>query len=143
MSRRPRQKARSGGEEGSVLLLTICYVALSIALVIVAVDATSLYLEQRRLDSVADSAALAGADGFTITIVDGEAVATLDDEGVREQAVEIVAAFPNVALAGATAPDDRSARVTVTTVWHPPITSLLIPGGVPLESTSTSRNALR
>lgn len=88
------------GEEGSVLLLTICYVALSIALVIVAVDATSLYLEQRRLDSVADSAALAGADGFTITIVDGEAVATLDDEGVREQAVEIVAAFLNVALAG-------------------------------------------
>ncbi len=46
-------------------------------------------------------------------------------------------------LVSAGTPDGASARVTVATVWRPPVITLFVPGGVPLESTATSRTALR
>lgn len=61
-------------EEGSVLLLTIGYALLALVLVLVSVDATSLYLAQKRTQSAADAAALAGADGFTLEVVDASHV---------------------------------------------------------------------
>jgi len=126
-----------------VLLLTLGYALLAIAAILVCVDATSLYLAQKKLDALADAAALAGADGFLLT-VDGEAVhARLDDAGVREQASAIVNAVGNGAvLVSATAPDGMSARVTVTDRWVPPIAALFVPDGVLLDSTATSRTAL-
>ena len=63
--------AEAPDDEGSVLLLTLGYALLAIALVLVCVDATSLYLTQKRADAAADAAALAGADGFTLTVDGG------------------------------------------------------------------------
>ena len=60
--------AEAPDDEGSVLLLTLGYALLAIALVLVCVDSTSLYLTQKRADAAADAAALAGADGFTLTV---------------------------------------------------------------------------
>jgi uncharacterized membrane protein len=131
-------------EEGSVILLTLGYMVLALVLVLVCANATSLYLEQKRLDAVADAAALAGADGFTLTVVDGEARADLTDADVRAQAEDIVDAYGGgVALVSAATPDGVSARVSVAGVWHPPVITLFVPDGVPLEATATSRNALR
>jgi hypothetical protein len=132
------------GDEGSVLPLLLGYVVLAIAVIFVCTCATDLYIAQKRLDSLADAAALAGADGFTL-VVDGEAVrAELTDAGVQEQATAIVDAVATEAvLASAAAPDGVTARVTVTGVWHPPLFSPFVPGGVPLEATATSRTALR
>jgi uncharacterized membrane protein len=131
-------------EEGSVILLTLGYMVLALVLVLVSANATSLYLEQKRLDAVADAAALAGADGFTLTVVDGEARADLTDADVRAQAEDIVDAYGGgVALVSAATPDGVSARVSVAGVWHPPVITLFVPDGVPLEATATSRNALR
>lgn len=129
-------------EEGSVLLLTIGYALLALVLVLVSVDATSLYLAQKRTQSTADAAALAGADGFTLEVVDGEPRAELTDAGVREQAAAIVAAGQDVNLVSATTPDGVSARVVVTSLWRPPISTLFVPDGVPLDATATSRTAL-
>lgn len=134
---------RRPDDEGSVLLLTIGYAVLALALVFVCVDATSLYLAQKRVDAVADAAALAGADGFTVTVDGGGATATLTDAGVRAQAEESVAALGAATLVSAGTPDGVSARVTVTTTWHPPILALFVPDGVVLSATATSRNALR
>jgi uncharacterized membrane protein len=133
----------AGDEEGSVILLTLGYMVLALVLVLVCANATSLYLEQKRLDAVADAAALAGADGFTLTVVDGEARADLTDADVRAQAEDIVDAYGGVALVSAATPDGVSARVSVAGVWHPPVITLFVPEGVPLEATATSRNALR
>lgn len=131
-------------DDGSVLLLTIGYAVLAIALVLVCANATSLYLAQKRLDSLADAAALAAADGFTFSVTDGVPRAELTDEGVSAQAEEFVAAVGGgAALTAASAPDGRSARVTVTAAWHPPVFSLFVPDGVLLGATATSRNALR
>lgn len=131
-------------DEGSVLLLTLGYVLLALAVIFVCVCATDLYLSQKRLDALADSAALAGADGFTLTVRDGSVRAELTDAGVDEQAEALVAALPGeAALLAAGTPDGVTARVTVTAQWHPPLVSVFVPDGVRLESTATSRTALR
>ena len=131
-------------DDGSVLPLTIGYAALALALVLVCANATSLYLAQKRLDSVADAAALAGADGFTLTVSEGGATAVLSDADVQAQASEIVDVLEGEAtLVAAGTPDGVSARVTVSGVWHAPIVSLFVPEGVPLSATATSRTALR
>ncbi len=131
-------------DEGSILLLTLGYALLALAVIFVCVCATDLYIAQKRLDTLADSAALAGADGFTLE-VEGEAVrAELTDAGVQEQAAALLAALPGDAvLVSAGTPDGVSARVTVAGAWHPPLFSPFVPDGVPLEATGTSRTALQ
>jgi uncharacterized membrane protein len=143
----PRRAGRAGGvadEDGSVLILTIGYAMLALAAILLCVDATSLYLSQKRLDAVADAAALAAADGFTLSIVGGEPVAILDDGGVRAQAASMVGEIGGASrLVSAVTPDGVSARVTVAATWRPPILTLFVPEGVELESTATGRTALR
>ncbi|MCR2801195.1 pilus assembly protein TadG-related protein [Microbacterium sp. zg-Y818] len=134
---------RQADDDGSIMLLSLGYAVLAILLILVCVDATSLHLASKRLDAVADAAALAGADGFTLSVDGGEPTAQLTDAGVHEQAAGIVSAVGTAVLVSAATPDGVSARVTVSTVWHPPIATLLVPAGVPLESTATSRTALR
>lgn len=134
----------TGDEEGSVLLLALGYALLALAVIFVCVCATDLYVSQKRLDALADAAALAGADGFTLAMRDGSVRAELTDDGVNEQAEAVVAALPGEAsIVAAGTPDGISAQVTVAARWHPPLVSALVPDGVPLESTATSRTALR
>lgn len=131
-------------EEGSVLLLTLGYALLALALILVTVCATDLYLAQKRLDALADSAALAGADGFTLVVEGESARAVLTDERVGEQVDALLAVMPGDAVReSATTPDGISARVTIVSEWHPPLVSFFVPDGVRLESTGTSRTALR
>ena len=144
MSMRRRIRQSVSGDEGSVLPLALGYTLLALAVIWACVCATDLYIAQKRLDSLADAAALAGADGFTVQ-THGDAVrAALSDEGVREQADAVVAALDQDAdLVSASAPDGVSARVTVATRWHPPLLSPFVPDGVALQATATSRTALR
>jgi hypothetical protein len=131
-------------EDGTILPLVLGYVVLALAAVFVCVCATDLYLAQKRLDGLADAAALAAADGFTLLIDQGEPRAELTESGVREQAAALLAASrTEAALVSAETPDGVSARVTVAGVWHPPIVSMFVPDGVPIEATATSRTALR
>ncbi len=126
-----------------MLLLTLGYVVLAIAVIFVCVCATDLYVTQKRLDALADSAALAGSGGFTVRVGDDGASAELSDAGVREQAAPLLTLVPcDATLVAATTPDGASARVTVATTWHPPLVSPFVPAGVLLESTATSRTAL-
>ncbi|KZE91204.1 pilus assembly protein TadG-related protein [Microbacterium sp. TNHR37B] len=129
-------------DEGSILLLTLGYALLAIALVLVSVSATSLYLMQKRVDAVADAAALAGADGFIIEVNNGVPVARLTDEGVAEQARLLLGGADDMRLVRADTPDGSSARVTIEAVWRPPLVGLFVPDGVVLTSTATSRTAL-
>lgn len=143
IGRRPAG-SRLTDDEGSILLLTLGYAMLAIAVILVCVDGTSLYLAQKRLDALADAAALAGADGFTFVVDAGEPIAELTSDGVWEQASAIVAETgTDAVLVDAYTPDGLSARVTVATTWRPPVIALFVPEGVALASTATSRTALR
>lgn len=143
--RRGRRRASvTGDDDGSVLLLALGYAVLALATVLVCVDATSLYLEQMRLGALADAAALAGADGFVLEIVDGAPTARLHSDDVRAQALALLdAADVDAGLVRADTPDGTSARVTLAGTWHPPVFSLFVPDGVDLRATATSRTALR
>lgn len=140
---RARRPQGQSDEEGSVLLLTLGYAVLALVLVLVCVDATSLYLTQKRADAAADAAALAGADGFALTVDGGTPTATLTDDGVYDQAEELLSALGTATLVEASTPDGVSARVSVETVWHPPVLTLFVPDGFTISSTATSRTALR
>lgn len=130
-------------DEGSILPLTIGYALLAIVLILVCVDATSLYLAHKRTEAVADAAALAGSDGFELAGDADAPVLRLTDADVEAQASEIVAVYGSASLVDARTPDGASARVTVSTLWRPPIMTLFVPDGVTLQATATSRTALR
>ena len=144
LTERLRTAAATDDDDGSVLILTLGYAVLAIAVILVCVDATSLYLAQKRLDALADAAALAGADGFTLVVESGEPRAELTDDGVREQASALIGDVGGgAAVVDAGTPDGVSARVTVADTWRPPIVALFVPDGLALEATATSRTALR
>jgi len=130
-------------DRGSTMPLILGYLVLAIAVIYVCVCATDLYIAQKRLDSVADAAALAGADGFRLK-VEGEAIrAELDDGEISDQANAVIGIVDDGAeLVSAGSPDGRSARVTVRAAWAPPLLSELVPSMLLLEATGTSRTAL-
>lgn len=140
---RRRRQARTD-DTGSILPLTMGYAVLALAAVLVCADATSLYLAQKQLDAVADAAALAGADGFTLTVDGGAVAARLTPAAVSEQAHALVGALGAATwVESAATPDGLSARVSVATVWHPPVAAVFVPDGFVLHATATSRTALR
>ena len=142
--RRRRARESAPDDEGSVLILTLGYAVLVLVAVLVCVNATSLYLAQKRLDALADAAALAGADGYTLSVVEGEPVAELSSPEVRIQAESLMADIGGSAVVvAAGTPDGVSARVTVAGTWHPPVLTMFVPDGVALAATATSRTALR
>lgn len=144
---RPRLDRLRDDEAGSTLLLTIFYGVLALALVLVVVSATSLYLERKRLFTLADAAALAAAESWRLedVRVDGDRlVYDLDEAGVRAAASDYLAAAAHslrgVELVGASADDGRSATVTLRAVWHAPIHSEFTPLTVPIEVTADARS---
>ncbi|TFD29087.1 hypothetical protein E3T49_11095 [Cryobacterium cryoconiti] len=72
-----RLPIRAGGDDGSTLILTIFYGFLAMVLILIVVAATSLYLERKRLLTLADGAALAGAEAFNL----GEVTVAGDGSG--------------------------------------------------------------
>jgi len=137
-------QSKGRDDEGTVLILTLGYAVLALVAVLICTAATSLYLAQKRLDAVADAAALAAADGFELTIQEGAPVASLSDAAVSEQAQLMISQLGGGAtVVSADTPDGVSARVTVAGTWHPPVVTFFVPDGVALQATATSRTALR
>ena len=134
-------------EAGSTLLLTVFYGVLALALVLVVVSATSLYLERKRLFTLADAAALAAAESWRLDDVriEGDRLAVdLDDGEVRAAASDYLAdashALHGLELVSASAVDGRSATVTLRATWHAPIHSEFTPLTVPIEVTADARS---
>ncbi|WP_308465271.1 pilus assembly protein TadG-related protein [Rathayibacter soli] len=142
-------------EEGSILPLTMFYGVLCLVLILLVVAATSLYLERKRLFTLADGAALAGAESFSleeIATAGGLPQLSLNDVAVRSAAQDYLShraaqfspgatqPFDALALVEAHSADGRSATVRLAATWHPPVVSLLVPDGIRLEVTSVARS---
>lgn len=144
-------RRRLADDEGSTLPLMIGLLALCLAVVLVTTAATSLVLARMRLVSLADGAALAAAEGFDLGdlhVIDGQVRAELTDADALVAAVAHLAAVPldgleEVSLVAAGSDDGRSATVTVSAMWRPPLVIWLVPDGLRLEATSTARVVLR
>ena len=132
---------------GSTLLLTIFYCFLGLSIVVVVASATTLYLERKRLFTVADGAALAGAEAWQLETVrlDGDRLAIeLDSTEVRAAAsaylAEAASNLDDLELVRAASDDGRTATVTLRSVWHAPLHTELVPLAVPIEVTVTARS---
>lgn len=142
-----RQRPDLSDETGSTLLLTIFYGFLALVLVLLVVAATSLYLERKRLFTLADGAALAGAEAFELDSVamtpDGPRPA-LRSPDVTEAVSDYLAiaphAFQNLAVERAETVDGRSATVQLSADWRPPMVSLLVPDGIRIDVTAVARS---
>jgi hypothetical protein len=141
-------RPRLRDDEGSTLLLTIFYAALCLTLILIVVAATSLYLERKRLYTLADGASLVGAEAFSLD------AATHSAAGVRPNltskqvagAVKTYLAdnasdsFTALRVERAVSVDGRSATVELSCYWAPPILTLFVPKGFRIEVTSIARS---
>ncbi|WP_411720467.1 pilus assembly protein TadG-related protein [Mycetocola sp.] len=138
-------------EDGSTLLLAMFFGMLSLVLILMVTAATSLYLERKRLYSLADAAALVGAEAFELSSVSldaGGPSLTLRSPQVHAAVSgfledDPVGSFDALVLEDAASRDGRSASVTVSSAWRPPILSLFVPDGIRLEVTAVARSVLR
>jgi uncharacterized membrane protein len=139
---------RLRAEDGSTLLLTIFYAALCLALILVVVAATSLYLERKRLFTLADGASLVGAESFALDDVTKTAAGyrpTLTSSEVASAVSAYVAdnpadSFTDLRVVRAVSVDGRSATVELSCYWAPPVLTLFIPKGFPIRVTSIARS---
>lgn len=139
---------KGSSDEGSTLPLTIFFGVLSLALILVVAAATSLYLERKRLFTLADGAALMGAEAFRledVTAANGGYRAALRSADVAAAAETYLAGIPtteftHLSLDDARSIDGASASVTLSADWVPPVLGAILPEGVRVEVTATARS---
>ena len=137
-------------EEGSSLILIIFAGLIGLAVVLGTVAATSLYIERKRLFTVADGAALSSAEAFNlddVQVINGKAHVTLSDPAVLAKTQSYLGMIPahdssGVQIVSARTPDGVSSEVTLHKTWHPPVVSLFLPEGIDLKVTATARTVL-
>jgi hypothetical protein len=138
-------------EEGAALPLIIGLFTIAVGFVVVAAAATSLHLERLRLLTVADGAALAGAESFRVADVSvrgNEVVPALSSGSIRPAVAAYVAeaggsGLEALGVVEARTSDGRSATVELRAIWRPPILSPLLPDGLPVTVTSTAAARFR
>ena len=138
---------RGDSEEGSSLILVIFAGLLGLVVVLGVAAMTSLYIERKRLFTLADGAAIASAESFALSnvqVLDGLTTVQLRDQEVLATTQNYLRQIPlgtagEVKIISAHTPDGVSASVTLLKVWRPPVLSVLLPAGVPLEVTALAR----
>lgn len=147
--------ARAQGEDpddGQISVLVIGFAVVALLLAVVVMAVTSVYVGERKLQVLADNAALAAADTFVELRHGAQGAppsAVLDDAAVAGAAASYLdtvsawAGTPGLALAAPTgSPDGRTAEVTLNAVVRPPVVNLLVPDGVAITATSEARAQL-
>lgn len=139
-------------DRGSTLPLIIFYGALSLVLVLLVVAATSIYLERKRLFTLADGAALVGAEAYDLDDVlapdpmgDGRPQLELRDSDVSQAVTDYLEATPTGQFEGlvvtqADSEDGKSATVGLSAQWRPPVLTLVIPDGLRIEVSAVARS---
>lgn len=143
-----RECAEDSGQT-TVLVVGLSAVCLLLATVILA--ATAVNIEARRLLSVADGAAAAAADSFTLAVGDeataSAPVLTQDRAAATvTQYLESASAasrFDALAVQSVSVGDGgQTVDVVLTATAHPPVVNVVVPAGVTVVATSSSRTAL-
>ena len=135
-------------EGGSTLPLMVFYGFLSLVLVMLVVAATSLYLERKRLFTLADGAALVGAEAFDldrVSLAGGGPRPVLETPDVAAAVRDYLASVPtgdfeSLSVERAETLDGRSATVALSAYWRPPMLSMLVPEGFRIDVTAVARS---
>ena len=134
------------------MVLIIGFVLLALLLTTVVIAASSVYIEHKKLLSLADGASVAAADSFTLgqlETVGGSPTAILTGARVRSTADDFLdrssasTRFSGLAVGpGTGSPDGSTAVVLLSAAVHPHIVNFLVPDGISIEATSTARSRL-
>ena len=152
-SKLPRPKVgRHDRQEGQLMVFIIGYVVLALLVTAVVVDASSVYLEHKKLLSLADGASVAAADSFTLGQLEepaGSPTAVLTSARVRSAAVDYLNRngafnrFSSLEVASVTgSPDGYTAVVVLSAAVDLPVANYVVPGSVYIEASSTARARL-
>lgn len=134
------------------MMLIVGYVLLALLLATVVTAASSVYLEHKKLLSLADGASVAAADSFTLGQLEsagGSPTAVLTGARVRSAAADFLdrsrafTRFSSLGVGpGTGSPDGSTAVVVLSAAVHPPVVNFLIPDGIRIEASSTARSRL-
>jgi cell division protein FtsL len=150
--RRQGPLQHQNSEDGQLIVLIIGYVLLALLVATVVAAASSVYIEHKKLLSLADGASVAAADSFTLGQLEnaaGSPNAMLSGARVRSAAVDYLdrdgafTRFSGLAVAPVTgSPDGSTALVVLSAAVHPPLVNFLVPDGIRIEASSTARSRL-
>lgn len=142
----------AGDEDGQMMVLIVGFVLIALLLATVVTAVSAVYLEHKKLLSMADGASSAAADSYTLGQPEGaagEPSALLNGERVRKITQNYLtsnsayARFDQLAIvAGTGSPDNSTAEVVLSSVAHPPVVNFLLPEGILIEARSTARSRL-
>lgn len=132
---------------GTILILTLGYVAVALLLIVVVVDVSALYLARRSLAATTDGAALAAAQQVDQTAVYtststmtalplgnvGAAVSRYAEQEDPSGQTQLVANLPN----------PTTVQVVGSRVVHLPLVGLLGIGAVTVRASSDAESAIR
>jgi hypothetical protein len=138
----------AAAEDGqtTVLVVGLSVVCLLLATVILAV--TAVNIEARRLLSAADGATMAAADSYRIEAERGHAPVLTSAHASAAVSEYLSAAgahgrFDGLAVQSVAVTDSgRTVEVTLTATAHPPVVNWVVPRGVTVAATSSSRTSL-
>jgi hypothetical protein len=135
-----------------MIVMIVGYVLLALLVATVVVGISSVYIEHKRLLSLADGASLAAADSYTLGEVEaerGSPSAILGSERVRNVAADFVSLNPAArrfdelsVTSGTGSPDGSTAVVVLSAAVHPPVVNFLVPDGIRIEASSAARSRL-
>jgi uncharacterized membrane protein len=150
--RRYIHAARPDAEDGQITVLTIGYVVLALLLASVVMAVSAVYLEHKKLLSMADGASVAAADSYTLGQMEtkaGTPSAVLNGGRVRTVVMDYLtkndafSRFEGLAIEPSTGSADGSTAVVVlSAAVHPPIVNFLVPDGIAIQAESTARARL-
>ncbi|MCT9870178.1 pilus assembly protein TadG-related protein [Paenarthrobacter aurescens] len=138
-------------EDGQMSVLIVGFVVLALLLATVVMGASAIYLEHKKLLSLADGAALTAADSFMVGELGGGSLPSpslVDQRVVTAAGSHLVSsdAYSRhdhlVVAAGTGSEPGGTAVVVLTAVAHPPVISFLLPEGIVVEARSTARSSL-
>ena len=139
-------------QSGQVMLIVIGYSVICLLVVTVVMAASAIYLGHKRLLSLADSAAIAAADTFTlgsVSVSGASPVPILNDSAVDDAVSAYLSAtsaterFDSLSVEPVTGTvDGRTAHVVLSAVVHPPVVNFIIPGGISISAVSDARSEL-
>lgn len=145
-------KGKQRDEDGQMAVLIIGYVVLALLVTTVVVGISSVYIEHKKLLSMADGASLAAADSYNlgqVEAVGSDPAAVLNAERVRHVTGDYLNVnkafqkFDGLAVAPATgSPEAATAVVVLSAAVHPPVVNFLVPDGIRIEATSTARSRI-
>lgn len=134
------------------MVLIVGYVLLALLLATVVTAASGVYIEHKKLLSLADGASVAAADSFTLGQLEtggGSPTAILTGARVRTAAVDFLdrsaafTRFDSLSIGpGTGSPDGSTAVVVLSAAVHPPVVNFLVPDGIRIEASSTARSRL-